>query len=103
MKRLLRRSSPEARHAPIPSVTPPDLRARRGTSTRRIPSVEDIEAVRTALLPSVERSSERIDLNEAGQLALLEELAQFYPSMPFTDEHSPRPSLPVRQCVLFLR
>ena len=65
-----------------------------------IPSLEDIEASgrrgpRSSPLPG-------IDLNEAGQFALLEELAVHYPSMPFT-ERARRLSLPVRQSVLFLR
>jgi hypothetical protein len=51
-----------------------------------IPSLADIaeagRRIRTEPLPGV-------DLNEAGQLRLLEELAAYYPSMPFTDEAAP--------------
>jgi predicted O-methyltransferase YrrM len=52
-----------------------------------IPSWQDIE--------SIERRAANgeglpgIDMNEPAQLALLEELASFYPSMPFTHEGTP--------------
>jgi hypothetical protein len=86
MKRLVRRSSPDERHAPIPSVTPP-IFVPPGHFYSPLPSVEDIEEFGRRILPTEALPS--VDLNEAGQLAMLEELAPFYPSMPFTDEDSP--------------
>ena len=52
-----------------------------------IPSHEDIDEF-GGRITSVE-ALPGIDLNEEGQLTLLEELAKFYPSMPFTSEGSP--------------
>src|SRR5205085_11895769 len=52
-----------------------------------IPSEQDIdEFARRYLVPE---AIEGIDLNDAGQRALLEDLAAFYPSVPFTDEPQP--------------
>jgi hypothetical protein len=51
-----------------------------------IPSDQDIDEFARRVVPE---SIEGIDLNDAGQRALLEDLAAFYPSVPFTDEPQP--------------
>jgi hypothetical protein len=74
-------ATPAVPASPFETFAPP------GHFYSPIPSAEDIEALgrretRIDPLPG-------IDLNEEGQLAFLEELAKFYPSMPFTGEGSP--------------
>lgn len=76
-----RSSSEPSASAPLVEFAPP------GHYYSPIPSTEDIEergrrAVSTVDLPG-------LDLREREQLELLEELAKFYPSMPFTDCGSP--------------
>ena len=51
-----------------------------------IPSDQDIAALARRAAPA---SIEGIDLNDAGQRDLLDNLAAFYPSLPFTDEPQP--------------
>jgi predicted O-methyltransferase YrrM len=50
-----------------------------------IPSLDDIQESRRRVRGEFLAG---IDLNEAGQVALLNELARYYPSMPFTEEGS---------------
>jgi hypothetical protein len=56
-----------------------------------LPSREEVRAREQAIWGPVPRSLPGIDLNEEGQLALLEELRAYYPEMPFGEE--PRPGL----------
>jgi hypothetical protein len=53
-----------------------------------IPSPEDIEERGQRVVPTSDLPG--LDLREGEQLELLDELAKFYPSMPFTDGDSPR-------------
>jgi hypothetical protein len=83
MRRLVKGSTSEGvrqRSVAVPAgFVPP------GHYYSPIPSLADIEERARSLGDPLAG----IDLNEAGQLAILEELAKFYPSMPFTDHGSP--------------
>lgn len=83
MRRLAGRPNPEAREAARAAPTPEHF-VPHGHYYSPIPSLEDIEESgrRTHAAPG-------IDLNEAEQVRLLEDLARHYPSMPFTDDGSP--------------
>jgi predicted O-methyltransferase YrrM len=93
MKTLLRRLRPDVARRSVearrqaesvavpPSFVPP------GHYYSPTPSNTDIEEFGRRLPPVAPLPG--IDLNEAEQLTMLQELAGFYPSMPFTDNGSP--------------
>jgi hypothetical protein len=77
-----------------PQSTAPDIHASpferfapAGHFYSPIPSVADIE--RLARQSDSDSPILGVDLNEADQLALLERLAGFYPSIPFADQETP--------------
>lgn len=85
MRRLLGRHPAEA-PAPPPEPAGPPVFAPPGHYYSPIPSPEDVETLGARAHPG---DIPGIDLREADQLAMLEQLAAFYPSMPFTAEGSP--------------
>jgi hypothetical protein len=54
-----------------------------------IPSLADVERDEASIFGSVPRSIAAVELNEAGQVALLAELAQYYPEIPFPAQKTP--------------
>ncbi|MBZ0165975.1 MAG: hypothetical protein K8I00_04140, partial [Candidatus Omnitrophica bacterium] len=54
-----------------------------------IPSAEEIEARKDVLFHCQTKDLPAVDLNEAGQLALLESFPEFYPDLPFQDTKNP--------------
>jgi len=87
LHRLAGRRTPDAGAVSVPAIPEPFVPP--GHYYSPIPSIADIEgsagrapAAHVAVVPG-------IDLDEAGQLRLLHELAAHYPSMPFTDTGSP--------------
>jgi predicted O-methyltransferase YrrM len=82
LRRLLR---PRPAEPPVPLGPQPGF-VPAGHYSSPLPSAEDIDAL--ALRPASAGPLPGVGLDDAAQLALLEELAQFYPSMPFTAEGS---------------
>jgi hypothetical protein len=71
------------KNTPLPATTtawPP------GHFYSPIPAIEEIKADEHNIFSSGQKSLGGIDLNEAGQIKLLEELGRHYESVPFSDE-----------------
>jgi hypothetical protein len=75
------------KQSPAGQATPPEAFVPPGHYYSPIPSAEDVEEFGRRVT-SLEHLP-GIDLNEEEQLALLEELAKFYPTMPFMDGGAP--------------
>jgi hypothetical protein len=86
MNRLFGRPRPQERF-PEGQAASPDPFAPPGHYYSPIPSMEDINEFGRRV--TTVEPLPGIDVNEEEQLTLLEELAKFYPSMPFTDAGSP--------------
>jgi hypothetical protein len=54
-----------------------------------LPDYDAVQAQYDTFVPRLPATLPGIDLNEAGQLALMVDLARFYPDLPFTDDPSP--------------
>lgn len=54
-----------------------------------VPAPDEVKARAKEIFDRTKRALPGIDLNEPGQLALLEELKHFYPDMPFTGDGHP--------------
>jgi predicted O-methyltransferase YrrM len=54
-----------------------------------IPNLQDVRRRAHAIFDTSPRELAGIDLNEAKQLSLFEELARYYPEQPFSDDKSP--------------
>jgi predicted O-methyltransferase YrrM len=65
------------------------LKPRAGHYYSPIPSRKEVRRDRTRIFDRSLRELPGIDLDDAGQVALLEALARYYPEQPFTPEPSP--------------
>src|SRR3979409_838799 len=60
------------------------LKPRRGHYYSPIPSLKDVRPDAARILGRLVRELPGVDVDDAGQVALLEELSRFYPEQPFT-------------------
>src|SRR5438067_4102018 len=54
-----------------------------------IPCEEEVRANEQTIWGTIPRSYPEIDLNEAGQLSLFDELKRYYDDIPFEDQQTP--------------
>jgi predicted O-methyltransferase YrrM len=65
------------------------MRPRRGHYYSPLPSIRDVRRERERIFDRSLRELPGVEIDDAGQLALLEELASLYPDQPFTERPDP--------------